>query len=81
MKQTYVNVEANPIEAVYMFPIEEDAAVISFEAEVNNRKITINPLFRLKLKKKNRQEMIMMMLSKIRKQPSYWKKHSLISSK
>jgi hypothetical protein len=32
-------VESNPIEAVYMFPIEEEAAVISFEAEIDNRKI------------------------------------------
>ena len=37
--QSYVNVETNPIEAVYMFPIEEEAAVTSFEAEVDNRKI------------------------------------------
>ena len=38
--QKYVNVETNPIEAVYMFPIEEEAAVISFEAQVDNRKIS-----------------------------------------
>ena len=37
--QSFVNVENNPIEAVYMFPIEEEAAVTSFEAEVDNRKI------------------------------------------
>ena len=35
--QTYVNVESHPIEAVYMFPIEEEAAVISFEAQVEKR--------------------------------------------
>ena len=38
--QTYLNVESNPIEAVYMFPVEEEAAVISFEAQVENRKIS-----------------------------------------
>ena len=38
--QTYLNVESNPIEAVYMFPVEEEAAVISFEAQVDNRKIS-----------------------------------------
>ena len=38
--QTCVNVESNPIEAVYMFPVEEEAAVISFEAQVDNRKIS-----------------------------------------
>ena len=37
--QTYVNLESNPIEAIYVFPVEEEAAVISFEAEVDNRKI------------------------------------------
>ena len=37
--QTYVNSESNPIEAIYVFPVEEEAAVISFEAEVDNRKI------------------------------------------
>ena len=37
--QSYVNAESNPIEAVYMFPIEEEAAVTSFEAEVDGRKI------------------------------------------
>ena len=37
--QSYVNVENNPIEVVYMFPIEEEAAVIYFEAEVDGRKI------------------------------------------
>ena len=34
-----MNVEPNPIEAIYMFPIEEEAAVISFEAEMDDRKI------------------------------------------
>ena len=38
--QTYVNVESNPIEAVYFFPVEEEASVISFEAEVDDRKIS-----------------------------------------
>ena len=40
--QSYVNVETNPIEAIYMFPIEEAAAVISFEAEIEDRLITIH---------------------------------------
>ena len=30
--QSYINVENNPIEAIYMFPIEEEAAVTFFEA-------------------------------------------------
>ena len=38
--QRYVNVESNPIEAVYFFPVEEEAAVISFEAKVDDRKIS-----------------------------------------
>ena len=38
--QTYVNEESNPIEAVYFFPVEEEAAVISFEAQVDDRKIS-----------------------------------------
>ena len=37
--QTYVNKESNPIEAVYFFPVEEEAAVIYFEAQVDDRKI------------------------------------------
>jgi Ca-activated chloride channel family protein len=39
VEQDYVNREANPIETVYMFPIEEEAAVIDFCAEVDGRKI------------------------------------------
>jgi len=35
--QTYENVEQNPIECVYMFPIEEGAAVINFKAELEGR--------------------------------------------
>lgn len=38
--QRYVNAESNPIEAVYFFPVEEEAAVISFEAKVDDRKIS-----------------------------------------
>ena len=37
--QSYVNVESNPIEVIYMFPIEEEAAVTSFEAEIDNHTI------------------------------------------
>ena len=39
VEQHYVNREANPIETIYMFPIEEEAAVIDFYAEVDGRKI------------------------------------------
>ena len=35
--QTYQNVEENPIECEYMFPIEEGAAVINFKAELEGR--------------------------------------------
>ena len=31
--------ETNPIEAIYMFPIEEEAAVVNFTAEVDGRTI------------------------------------------
>ena len=37
--QTYINVETVPIETTYMFPIEEEAAVTFFEADVDGRKI------------------------------------------
>ena len=37
--QKYVNHEANPIEAIYRFPIEEEAAVVSFEAVIDGRTI------------------------------------------
>ena len=37
--QSYINVENQPIEAVYMFPIEESAAVTAFEAQIDDRKI------------------------------------------
>ena len=37
--QSYINAESTPIEVVYMFPIEEEAAVTFFEAEVDGRKI------------------------------------------
>ena len=37
--QSYVNVESNPIEVIYMFPIEEEAGVTSFEAEIDNHTI------------------------------------------
>ena len=35
-----MNAESSPIEVVYTFPVEEEAAVISFEAQVDNRKIS-----------------------------------------
>ena len=37
--QSFVNVENNPIEVVYMFPIEEEASVIAFEADIDHRTI------------------------------------------
>ena len=37
VEQRYVNREADPIEAVYVFPIEEEAAVVDFVAEVEGR--------------------------------------------
>eukprot|EP00762_Andalucia_godoyi_P002666 ANDGO_03272.mRNA.1 von Willebrand factor A domain-containing protein DDB_G0292028 len=37
--QTYANAESAPVEAVYVFPIEEDAAVHSFKAVVDDREI------------------------------------------
>ena len=39
MCQKYVNHEAHPIEAIYRFPIEEEAAVVSFEAVIDGRTI------------------------------------------
>lgn len=33
----YVNEEKKPIEAVYMFPVEEECAVVNFSAEVDGR--------------------------------------------
>lgn len=40
VEQEYVNVENRPIEALYLFPVEEEAAVIDFEAKVDGRTIT-----------------------------------------
>ena len=37
VSQSYVNVEINPVEVVYMFPIEEEAAVTTFEAKIDDR--------------------------------------------
>ena len=36
--QTYVNVEPNPIEAIYKFPIHEAAAICGFEAEIDGNR-------------------------------------------
>ena len=52
VKQSYVNVENNPIEVIYMFPIEEEAAVKSFEAEIDGQKIVTE----VKEKEKARRE-------------------------
>ena len=37
--QSYINAETVSIETTYMFPVEEEAAVTFFEAEVDGRKI------------------------------------------
>ncbi|ELR11526.1 von Willebrand factor type A domain containing protein [Acanthamoeba castellanii str. Neff] len=37
--QTFINVEEQPIEAVYMFPLEEKAAVTNFVACIDGKKI------------------------------------------
>ena len=37
--QDYVNQEANPIEVIYSFPVEESAAIIGFEASINGHVI------------------------------------------
>ena len=41
VEQEYVNREELPIEAVYYFPVEEDAAVVGFHAELEGRYRTI----------------------------------------
>jgi len=52
IKQVFVNEERNPIEAIYVFPIEENAAVYSFTAQIKDRTITAE----LKEKTKAEQE-------------------------
>ncbi|CAF1583580.1 unnamed protein product, partial [Adineta ricciae] len=37
LTHVYVNREENPIEAIYVFPIEESAAIYEFTAEIDNR--------------------------------------------
>ena len=37
--QDYVNHEADPIEILYSFPVEESAAIIGFEASINDQVI------------------------------------------
>jgi len=37
--QEFINKERNPIECVYFFPVEEEAAVVDFTAELEGRKI------------------------------------------
>ena len=39
--QEYVNFESRPIEAKYLFPVEEEAALIDFEAELEGRTVKI----------------------------------------
>ena len=39
VQQLYMNKERNPIECIYYFPVEESAAVVGFEAEVDGRLI------------------------------------------
>ncbi|CAF2148911.1 unnamed protein product [Rotaria magnacalcarata] len=52
IKQVFRNDEATPIEAVYCFPIEEQAAVYAFVAHIDDREITAN----LKEKQEAQQE-------------------------
>lgn len=40
LSQRYVNRESHPIEAVYVFPLDEGAAVCSFEAVVDSVRVT-----------------------------------------
>ncbi len=40
VEQEYVNREGRPIEAVYSFPVEEEAAVVEFLAEVDGRTVS-----------------------------------------
>merc|ERR1712142_318674 len=37
--QEFVNKERNPLECIYFFPVEEEAAVVDFTAELEGRKI------------------------------------------
>lgn len=37
--QTYANKEKNPIEATYIFPVEEEAAVVEFFAKLDGREV------------------------------------------
>lgn len=39
LTQEYRNRESMPIEAVYMFPVEEESAVVAFEASLDGRTI------------------------------------------
>jgi hypothetical protein len=37
LKQLYHNTSSAPIEALYLFPLEEKAAIVGFEADINVR--------------------------------------------
>ena len=39
VEQKYINVEDQPIEVTYIFPVEEEAAVVSFEAAIEGKTI------------------------------------------
>ena len=39
VEQEYINVEDGPIEASYLFPVEEEAAIVDFKASVDDREI------------------------------------------
>jgi len=39
LSQRYANSEKHPIEAVYVFPLDEAAAVCGFEAEIDGRRV------------------------------------------
>ena len=42
VEQEFVNKEAGPIECIYFFPVEEEAAVINFTAELEGKTIMTN---------------------------------------
>jgi len=55
--QDYVNHEADPIEVLYSFPVEESAAIIGFEASINDHVIVAQVKEKEKAKAKYQQAM------------------------
>ena len=73
--QKFVNKEANPIECIYYFPVEEEAAVVDFTAELEGRSI------KTQIKENQRQDMSTMMPSPTTKLQFFLKKPSKTSLK